>query len=192
RELAKGEDILHVLKAELGQYRAADLPGLPRFAGGAVGYLGYDVVRFFERLPDTAAPALDMPDAIFLLADTLVVFDHARHRLILLANAVIGDHVEASYADALRRIDRLAEKLLRPLPAVPTRRWGATSGNGMELETNMTRERYEDIVRRAQEHIAAGDIFQVVLSQRFGRRTSAHPFAVYRALRMLNPSPYMF
>lgn len=113
-----------MLKEELGRYTAAGLPGLPRFAGGAVGYLGYDVVRFFEKLPETAAAALDIPDAIFLLADTLVVFDHARHRLILLANAVIGEDVEAAYVDALRRIDRLAEKLLRPLPAVPTRRWG--------------------------------------------------------------------
>jgi anthranilate synthase component 1 len=194
-ELPDGEDILHVLKAELGQYRAADLPGLPRFAGGAVGYLGYDVVRFFERLPETAAPGPDVPDAIFLLADTLIVFDHARHRLILLANASINGEdadVEAAYVDALRRIDRLAEKLLRPLPAVPTRRWGATHGNGREIEANMSRERYEAIVREAKEYITAGDIFQVVLSQRFSRRTSAHPFAVYRALRMLNPSPYMF
>lgn len=194
-QLADGEDILHVLKTALGQYRAADLPGLPRFAGGAVGYLGYDVVRFFEKLPETAAPGPDVPDAIFLLADTLVVFDHARHRLILLANARIngnGADVEAAYVDALRRIDRLAEKLLRPLPAVPTRRWGATHGNGQEIEANMSRERYEAVVREAKEHIAAGDIFQVVLSQRFSRRTSAHPFAVYRALRMLNPSPYMF
>jgi anthranilate synthase component 1 len=194
-ELADGEDILHVLKAELGRYTAADLPGLPRFAGGAVGYLGYDVVRFFEKLPDTAAPALDIPDAVFLLADTLVVFDHARHRLILLANASIDEgnaDIEAAYVDALRRIDRLAEKLLRPLPAVPTRRWGATHGNGQEIEANMDQARYEAIVREAKEHIAAGDIFQVVLSQRFSRRTSAHPFAVYRALRMLNPSPYMF
>ena len=195
RELAGGEDILHVLKAELARYRAADLPGLPRFAGGAVGYLGYDVVRSFEQLPDTAAAAPAIPDAMFLLADTLVVFDHARHRLILLANAHIEEgnaDVEAAYVDALRRIDRLAEKLLRPLPAVPTRRWGATHGNGQEIETNMPRERYEEIVREAKEYIAAGDIFQVVLSQRFSRRTSAHPFAVYRALRMLNPSPYMF
>ncbi len=191
-ELAEGEDILHVLKEELGRYTAAGLPGLPRFAGGAVGYLGYDVVRFFEKLPETAAAALDIPDAIFLLADTLVVFDHARHRLILLANAVIGEDVEAAYVDALRRIDRLAEKLLRPLPAVPTRRWGATHGNGQEIEANISREHYEAVVREAKEHIAAGDIFQVVLSQRFSRRTSAHPFAVYRALRMLNPSPYMF
>ncbi len=191
-ELADGEDILTVLKAELGRYQLAAAPGLPRFAGGAVGYLGYDVVRFFERLPDTAAPGPDMPDAIFLLADTLVVFDHARHRLILLANAVVEDDVEAAYVDALRRIDRLAEKLLRPLPAVPTRRWGATNGNGHGLESNVSRDEYEARVRQAKEYIAAGDIFQVVLSQRFSRRTSAHPFAVYRALRMLNPSPCMF
>ena len=194
RGLIPGEDILHVLKAELGRYHAAHLPGLPRLSGGAVGYLGYDVVRFFERLPETAAPGLDMPEAIFLLADTLVVFDHARHRLILLANAVVeeGADVEAAYVNALGRIDRLAEKLLRPLPAVPTRRWGATDGNGHDIEANMARERYEGMVREAKEYIAAGDIFQVVLSQRFSRRTSAHPFAIYRALRMLNPSPYMF
>jgi anthranilate synthase component 1 len=187
-------DILDVLRAELGRYRAAAVPGLPRLSGGAVGYLGYDVVRFFERLPDTAAPALDLPDALFLLVDTVVVFDHARHRLILLANAHVedGGDVEAAYVDALQRIDRLAEKLLRPLPAVPTRRWGATHGNGLEPQSNMTVERYESMVRQAKAHIAAGDIFQVVLSQRFSRRTSAHPFAVYRALRMLNPSPYMF
>ncbi len=157
-----------------------------------MGYLGYDVARFFEKLPKTAAPGLDIPDAVFLLADTLVVFDHARHRLILLANAAVGDDIEAAYVDALRRIDRLAEKLLRPLPAVPVHRWGATAGNGDDLEANITRERYEAIVDEAKEHITAGDIFQVVLSQRFSRRTSAHPFAVYRALRMLNPSPYMF
>ena len=192
-------DILDALRAELGRYRAAAVPGLPRLSGGAVGYFGYDVVRFFERLPQTAAPGLDLPDALFLLVDTVVVFDHARHRLILLANAHVeeGDDVghadvEAAYVDALQRIDRLAEKLLRPLPAVPSRRWGATHGNGLETQSNVTVERYQAMVRQAKEHIAAGDIFQVVLSQRFSRHTSAHPFAVYRALRMLNPSPYMF
>jgi anthranilate synthase component I len=192
RSLAAGEDILHVLKSELGKFQAATLPGLPRLSGGAVGYLGYDVVRFFERLPETAEQVMDLPDAIFLLADTLVVFDHARHRLLLLANAHVVEDVEAAYVDAIRRIDKLAEKLLRPLPAVPTRRWGATHGNGRQIEANMPREQYETIVREAKENIAAGDIFQVVLSQRFSRHTSAHPFAVYRALRMLNPSPYMF
>lgn len=190
RELNEGEDILHVLKAELDQFKPVDIPGLPRFNGGAVGYLGYDVVRFFEKLPDTAESVLDIPDAIFLLADTLVVFDHARHRLIILANAHVGQDVEGAYVNAIQRIERVSEKLLRPLPAIPQRKWGA-NGNG-KIESNMPKERFEEIVREAKELIAAGDIFQVVLSQRFSRHSSAHPFAVYRALRMLNPSPYMF
>ncbi len=190
RDLTEGEDILDVLKKELAQFVPVDVPGLPRFNGGAVGYLGYDVVRFFEKLPESAEAVLDIPDAIFLLADTLVVFDHARHRLIILANALVDQDVEAAYVDAIQRIERVSEKLLRPLPAVPQRIWGA-EGNG-KIEANMSQDRYEAIVREAKEYIAAGDIFQVVLSQRFSRKTHAHPFAIYRALRMLNPSPYMF
>ncbi|MCA9922313.1 MAG: hypothetical protein KC421_08070, partial [Anaerolineales bacterium] len=124
RELAEGEDLLDVIKAELGRFTPADLPGLPRFQGGAVGYLGYDVVRYFEKLPETAVSVLDIPDAVFLLADTLVVFDHARHRLILLANARVNGDVEASYVDAIQRIEQVSEKLLRPLPAIPQKRWG--------------------------------------------------------------------
>jgi anthranilate synthase component 1 len=191
-QLADGEDILDVLKTELGQYTPADVPGLPRFQGGAVGYLGYDVVRFFERLPATAVPVLSIPDAIFLLADTLVVFDHARHRLILLSNAHVADDVEAAYVDAIQRIARVSEKLLRPLPAIPQRRYGVRNGRNSAIQPNMAQEKYQAIVAEAKEHIAAGDIFQVVLSQRFSRQTSAHSFAIYRALRMLNPSPYMF
>ena len=194
RDLAEGEDLLDVIKDELGRFTPADLPGLPRFQGGAVGYLGYDVVRYFEKLPETAVSVLDIPDAVFLLADTLVVFDHARHRLILLANARVNGDVEASYVDAIQRIEQVSEKLLRPLPAIPQRRWGAKR-NGRAANTlvsNMEPAQYQKIVTDAKEYIAAGDIFQVVLSQRFSRETSAHPFAIYRALRMLNPSPYMF
>lgn len=193
-ELSAAQDVLHVLKEELRQYTLADVPGLPRFNGGAVGYLGYDVVRDFERLPNTAERLLRIPDAIFLLADTLVVFDHARHRLLLLANARVNGDVEGAYVDAIQRIERVSEKLLRPLPAIPQRRWGkARNGRAANgLISNMTPAQYEQIVAQAKEHIAAGDIFQVVLSQRFSRKTQAHPFAIYRALRMLNPSPYMF
>lgn len=194
RPLAEDEDILDVLRAELQRFRPADLPGLPRFSGGAVGYLGYDVVRYFERLPESAEQVLDVPDAVFMLADTLVVFDHARHRLLILSNARVNGDVEAAYVEAIQRIERVSERLLRPLPAVPQLRWGARrNGEGeTELTSNMTQERFEEIVAQAKEYIAAGDIFQVVLSQRLSRRTPAHPFAVYRALRMLNPSPYMF
>ena len=190
RELNEDEDLLDILRAELAQFVPVDMPGLPRFNGGAVGYLGYDLVRFFEKLPNTTGQMIDIPDAVFLLADTLVVFDHARHRLIILANAHVGQDIEDAYVAAIQRIERVSEKLLRPLPAIPQRRWGA-KGNG-HTESNMPQERYEEIVHQAKEYIAAGDIFQVVLSQRFSRKSSAHPFAVYRALRMLNPSPYMF
>ncbi len=194
RELADGEDILSVLKTELGQFVPADIPDLPRLNGGAVGYLGYDVVRFFEKLPETAETILDIPDAVFLLADTLVVFDHARHRLLILANARVNGDVEIAYVDAIQRIERVSERLLRPLPALPGRRWRGSGKNGRQngLTSNMSQKQFEEIVKQAKEHIAAGDIFQVVLSQRLSRKTSAHPFAIYRALRMLNPSPYMF
>ncbi len=125
RELAEGEDVLDVVKAEMSRFVPADLPGLPRFNGGAVGYLGYDVVRYFEKLPETAVSLLNIPDAIFLLADTLIVFDHARHRLIILSNAHVDEDVEKAYVNAVERIARVSEKLLRPLPAVPQRTiWG--------------------------------------------------------------------
>jgi anthranilate synthase component 1 len=190
RTLDEGEDLLSVLKAELAQFVPADVPDLPRFNGGAVGYLGYDVVRYFEKLPETAESILDIPDAVFLLADTLVVFDHARHRLLILANARVNGDVELAYVDAIQRIERVSERLLRPIPAIPSRRWQYGNINGQSgLTSNMSQDRYEKMVRQAKEYIAAGDIFQVVLSQRLSRKTSAHPFAIYRALRMLNPSP---
>ena len=132
RTLAENEDLLDVLKQELEQYVPADVPGFPRFNGGAVGYLGYDVVRFFEKLPHTAENVLQIPQAIFLLADTLVVFDHARHRLIILANAHVEGDVEGAYVDAIKRIERVSERLLRPLPAVPQRRWGIDGSNGTQ------------------------------------------------------------
>jgi anthranilate synthase component 1 len=196
RELAVGEDILDILKEELGQFRVADVPGLPRFIGGAVGYLGYDVVRFFERLPETAGRVMDNPDAVFLLADILVVFDHARHQLMILANAFLdgAEDVASAYVEAIERIERVSERLLRPLPAIP-RRTGHRFGNGRAASTlvsNKDQETFKEMVKSAKEYIVAGDIFQVVLSQRLQQKTDAHPFAIYRALRMLNPSPYMF
>lgn len=191
RELAEGEDILDVIRADLSRFNHAQLRGLPRLSGGAVGYLGYDVVRYFEKLPETAVSTLDLPDAIFMMADTLVVFDHARHKLILLSNVRVDGDVEDAYVRAIERIESVSEKLLRALPAVPQKRWGMSSGDG-QTSSNKTQAEFEAMVETAKEHIAAGDIFQVVLSQRFQRKTNAHPFAIYRSLRMLNPSPYMF
>jgi anthranilate synthase component 1 len=195
RLLKEGEDPLHIVAAELGRYQpVASLEGvaldLPRFYGGAVGYLGYDLVRFFERLPETASDALSLPDLHMLVTDTLVVFDHVRHRLLVFANAYVppGSDLDAVYAEAVMRLDAIETQMRTSLPALPVPP-GRSDG---ALDSNVSRAEYEAAVRRGKEYIAAGDIFQVVLSQRLSRQTQADPFSIYRALRRINPSPYMF
>lgn len=190
RPLADGEDPLHVLAREFERVHPVRIDGLPRFVGGAVGFVSYDVARYIERLPNTAIDELSLPDAAFLLPDTLVIFDHAKHQLIVLANAHNTGDPDAAYEDALDRIDQIVEVLGQPLPYLPPA--DPPTIRNLELQSNMTRETYENNVRAAKEYIAAGDAFQIVLSQRFSRQTSASPFTIYRALRALNPSPYMF
>jgi len=188
RTLDARENPLLAVKDEFSRVNPVKIEGLPRFVGGAVGFMSYDVVRYFERVPDTASKDLDVPDAAFLLPDTLVIFDHAKHQLILLANAHNTGDPDAAYDDALYRIDQMMDVLRRPLPYIPE------NGHPLneELKSNVTREEFEQNVRDAKEYIAAGDAFQIVLSQRLSRRTSAQPLTIYRALRVLNPSPYMF
>jgi len=187
-ETFKRDDPLAELSDILNQRNPIPVPGLPVFTGGAVGYWGYDIVRHFERLPETANDDLGLPDAVFLLADNLVIFDHVKHRLILVANARLNGDLTAAYADAMARIEHIVAQLAQPLtpPDLPD------VSNGNEWASNKGQEEYESMVREAKEYIAAGDIFQVVLSQRLTRSTKADPFAIYRALRMTNPSPYMF
>jgi anthranilate synthase component 1 len=195
-ETRTAHDPLDVVKDFVHQRTPIHVDGLPRFIGGAVGYLSYDWVRFVERLPATAADDLGLPDFVFLLADNLVIFDHVRHRLLVLANCRLEDtsstgsgqaHL-AAYADAIARIDQIVARLRRPLtvPETPN-----VLGN-TEWQSNFTQQRFEAMVLQAKEHIAAGDIFQVVLSQRLTRQSEADPFTIYRALRMTNPSPYMY
>ncbi len=188
RPLADGEDPLDAVKQEFERVQPVKVEGLPRFIGGAVGFMSYDVVRYFERMPNSAERELDVPDVAFMLVDTLVVFDHVKHQLIVLANAHNEGDTDVAYDDALSRIDRIIDALRRPLPPVPY----AEKASSGELTLNHTREEYMDMVSRAKEYIAAGDIFQVVPSLRFSRETNAPPLAIYRALRALNPSPYMF
>ena len=188
RPLADGEDPLHVVETEFARVTPVRLEGLPRFVGGAVGCLAYDIVRYFEKLPTTATRELDVPDLAFMLIDTLVIFDHAKHQLIVLANAHNTGNEDAAYTDALRRIDEIVTALRQPL-IVPTEQVESVSD---ELQSTMTREAYEAGVLAAKEYIAAGDAFQIVLSQRLSRKTNASPLAIYRALRATNPSPYMF
>ena len=186
RELALGEgsplDALDSVAAE----RVAPLPGLPRFHGGAVGYLGYEVARHFERIPASTGEAPPMPEAAFLAADDLAVFDHVTRKLLLIT--IHRPAVEA-YVDAERRLDEMEERLAQDAVAT-TPRPGANGS--ASWQSNLARGSYEAMVDAAHEHILAGDIFQVVLSQRFSKPLAARPFDVYRALRSINPSPYMY
>lgn len=183
-----GRDPLDILRSFIAPYCAVPIPGLPRFVGGAVGFLSYDIARSFERLPDTAQTPVDLPDAIFLLTDTLIAFDHVKHRVLVIANAYVNGNARTAYDDAVGRIENIIARLDRQMPpTVPVARQ-----NGHSLNSKIKPEQFEQMVERAKDYIAAGDIFQVVLSQRFYRETSADPFSTYRALRRLNPSPYMF
>ena len=195
RWIADGKDPLHVVASELARYQPVApvhevAQDLPYFFGGAVGYLGYDLVRFFERLPETGHDELGLPDLHLLVTDTLVAFDHVRHCLLVFANAHVppGNDLDAAYDDAVARLDAVEAHVRAPLPPLPT----PPDQPGGDLTSNMTRSQFEAAVRRAKEYITAGDIFQVVPSQRLTRPTQANPFSIYRALRRLNPSPYMF
>jgi len=193
--LAPGKDPLHLLAAELGHYQPGAavhevIRDLPCFFGGAVGYLGYDLVRFFEDLPDTACDDLKLPDLHLLLADNLVVFDHVRHRLLAFVNCQVpqGADLDAAYDAALAQLEDIEARVRQPLPSLPD----PPRRSKEKLCSNLTQSKFEERVRQAKAYIASGDAFQIVLSQRLSRRTTAHPFNIYRALRRLNPSPYMF
>jgi len=184
-------DPLAAAKEILSRYRPTAVNGLPRFCGGMVGYMGYDVARFFDRVPLASRPGLDLPDAIFLLANSLVIFDHVSHRLLVVANAHVRDDAAVAYEAATQKIDAIVSRLRRPLSAEPMPVVEGDDQPG-SWTSNFAQADFEAAVREAKEYIAAGDIFQVVLSQRLSRRTKADSFTIYRALRMLNPSPYMF
>jgi len=176
------DDPLAFLRQQMADINMAESEALPRFAGGLVGYFGYEMMRYFE--PSTGLPPHEqLPDAILLQADTLVAFDHAYGRLLLIANAYDGDE-----ADAIARLDKMEAKLQKSLPFTQN----AGGNDGDALTSNFTQDEYETAVSQGKEHILAGDIFQVVLSQQFSRQTNAKPFDIYRSLRRLNPSPYMF
>ena len=190
---------LDALRDVMARYRAPRVPSLPRFTGGAVGYFGYDTAAWFEPTLANARNAHPKPveregsgaadEAAFMLFDTVLAFDHVKQRMLIVANATVeeGCDLRARYDLAVAKIDCLRAELQRPISASPT-----VPDVPMTFESNTTRERFEGAVRAAKEYIAAGDIFQVVLSQRFDTQLAADPFAVYRALRYVNPSPYMY
>jgi anthranilate synthase component 1 len=181
---------VETLRHLMNGFQSPFVPGLPRFTGGAVGYLSYDAAEWFE--PTAArkdAKDGQEDDSGFMLFDTVLAFDHVQHRILLIANARISgdDDLRALYQFACAKIEFLEGELERAL-SLPK---GAPSAP-LELQSNLTQPAFEAIVRKAKEHIAAGDIYQVVLSQRFSAEVGVDPFTVYRALRHVNPSPYMF
>jgi anthranilate synthase component 1 len=190
RRIPVKTDVLACLRDIMSEYHPVQVPGLPRFCGGAVGYLSYDVVRQFERLPALRKDVLALPHLCFLITDTLLVFDNVAQTIRVVANAHVGDcsHKDA-YADAVRRIDRMIAHLRsgrRPTPRRPAgRRLPA-------FTSNMSKADFEKVVMQTKEYIKAGDIFQGVLSQRWQASIRARPFDIYRALRVINPSPYMY
>src|SRR6185369_10273523 len=184
------DDPLDCIREVLSRFSPVEVEGLPRFFGGAVGYLGYDMVRHFEHLPTDKPALIDAYDSYFLITDTIVIFDNMRQKIKVVSNAHLngGKTPEQAYEEATQKIETIVRRLRTTLPAernVPT-------GRRIELKSNVTREEYEAAVEKAKEYVRAGDIIQVVPSQRFSGELSADPFDIYRVMRTLNPSPYMF
>jgi anthranilate synthase component 1 len=180
------------IRAIMADYQPVTVPGLPRFVGGAVGYLGYDVVRAYEDIAPRRKDSLDLPEFAFLIADTLLIFDNVAQTIKVVANAHVPSGNERAlrraYADATDRIERMIARLRRPLRrARPPRR-----RTPMTFTSNMSRADFEKMVTAAKEYIKAGDIIQVVLSQRWETSIRTTPMEIYRALRVVNPSPYMY
>jgi anthranilate synthase component 1 len=175
--------------AEVGAFSQAPFPEAPPFAGGAVGFFGYDLVRTVEPLGDPNPDAVGLPDMALMLSDVLVVFDHLKHTITILVNVYAEDgEIDAAYADALATIAKARRLLAGPVPeAQPT-----PARERPTFSSNMPRERFEAMVARIVEYVHAGDAFQVVPSQRWSAELDADPFSVYRGLRVVNPSPYMY
>ena len=186
-------DPLETINETLSEYSPVPDPSLPRFFGGAVGFMGYDVVRFFEELPNREKSGLDIPDIFFMITDTLLIFDNITHRIKVVSNAHInGKSVSAAYKEATEKIDALVKKLKQGKRSTLNVHRSRKKAKEHRLTSNFTRARYEQAVLKAKEYIKAGDIFQVVPSQRFETKINIEPYEIYRALRLINPSPYMY
>jgi len=190
---SKGQpaDFMNSLRATLKRYRSVTLPNLPPFTGGAVGYFGYDMVRTVEDIPDTTKDDLGVDDAVLMFYKTILAFDHLKHQIHIISNLLVDESpapLEQQYRDAVEEIRRI-ERLLRTpieMPLIPSGKEAVT------VRSNIEKDAYLKSVETAKEYIAAGDIFQVVLSQRFEVDLKISPFEIYRALRIVNPSPYMY
>jgi anthranilate synthase component I len=214
KQILEVDDPLEIIKKEIQAYRPVDVRGLPRFYGGLVGYIGYDMVRFFERLPDQKKPGLSIPDTFFMVADTILIFDGLKQNIKVVSNVCLDGRSDTElYTEAVEKIESVVERLRRSglkqrAKSKEQRVKGIKPGNlgvdelGAVLDAEsslsgysssfITQEAFEEAVLRGKEYIMSGDVVQVVLSQRFERQSAVDPFHVYRALRVINPSPYMY
>ena len=185
------DTVRHLLR----EHRAAHVPGLPPFTAGAVGFFAYDCVRFLERLPDRVRKDLDTPDCLLMFFDRMLAFDHVRHQIHIIATADVSRETpRKAYDRAVADIDALERKLARGLRSLSRdfARPAKPAGGKLKLHPIVSERQYVENVCRAKEYIAAGDVFQVVLSQRVDFEPGVPPFDIYRALRTVNPSPYMY
>jgi len=186
------ENPLLYLRKLFDNFKIIPIEGLPRFFGGGVGYLGYDLVRFIEKLSKKAIDDLDIPDCLLIFAGTILVFDHLTHQLWIIANIPLNKvSAEVAYEQAVSKIQRVISKIKKSSRSEEFKKRSKVDSN-LLLKSNITREKFVQKVKRAKEYILAGDVFQVVLSQRLSRKVKVHPFEIYRSLRSLNPSPYMY
>lgn len=193
-DAAAGEtpgDPLVAIEAELAAFKPLRVPGLPRFNGGAVGYMAYECAARYERLPVPESDPQGLPEAVFLFCDSLLVFDHLMHKILVVAHVRLQGDIEASYAAAEARIEELVTRLATPLKGLPYGPISVPEG-GNQFVSNTTAEAFKAKVLKAKEYIFKGDTYQIQVSQRFTRRTEVPPFEAYRALRSINPSPYMY
>ncbi len=179
-----------VIQKIMSRYTPAEVEGLPRFFGGAVGYFSYDIIRYFEDIPDTCGDGLGMYDVYFVITDTILIFDNIRQTIKIVCNAHVqdGDNTRAVYDDSLAKINNIIAKLRKPYTPPVSK----PDRSETRLVSNFEQAEFEKIVEKAKEYIKSGDIFQVVLSQRFEVNANVNPFDVYRSLRVVNPSPYMY
>lgn len=191
RHLLKSDDPFLTIKNIMSQYILAEGKGLPKFCGGLVGYIGYDMVRFFEDIPDKNPDTMGIPDAVFLLTDTLLIFDHLRHRLKIISCAYLKDKKPATIASAYKKSTAQIEAIIRELQK-PVKENNALDKKQSQLAFAAKKKDFIAMVKKAKEYIKKGDIIQVVLSQIVSVKTRRRPFDIYRSLRGLNPSAYMF
>ena len=189
-------DPLRLLEEELTAYRAPHVPGLPRFCGGAVGYAGYDTVRYVERLPHPPRDDRQLPDLCFAFYDRMVIFDHINKTIAAVAHAHVAgarpDELPQRYQEACQRVDRLVERLQQGVADLQLTDIAPFGEVHRPYQSNFEPQAFEAAVARCKEYIKAGDIFQVVLSQRLQTESTARPFDIYRTLRVVNPSPFLF